>query len=151
MLPTFLLLHSILRWVVLGTLLFAVFRAWQGLKGSQPYAKADKLARTLSVVAIHIQLLVGLALFGHSPSVKAVFAHGLSALGDTQTLFFAVIHTVLMLAAVVLVTIGSAKARRAQTDSQRHGLVLRLFGLALTLILVAIPWPGLPWGRPWIR
>jgi lauroyl/myristoyl acyltransferase len=47
----------------------------------------------------------------------------------------------MMLIAIVLITIGSAKAKRQTDDSQKYKKLAIWFGIALVLILAAIPWP----------
>jgi hypothetical protein len=58
--------------------------------------------------------------------------------------FWTVEHLFSMLLAVALVHIGVARARKGK------GGVAVLYLLALLAILVGIPWPFLPYGRPLI-
>jgi hypothetical protein len=66
--------------------------------------------------------------------------------------FFRVIHILLMVVSVVLITIGSAKAKRMETGKLQFKTMLIWFSLALFIILIAIPWPFSPLAnRPYFR
>jgi hypothetical protein len=57
-----------------------------------------------------------------------------------------------MTVAVVLITIGSAMAKRQQTDHGKFKTMALWFLLGLIVILIAIPWPFSPLAnRPYIR
>ena len=53
-------------------------------------------------------------------------------------------HISMMLFAVVLITVGSAKAKRQIKDAEKFGTMLTWFSLALLVIFIAIPWPFSP-------
>jgi hypothetical protein len=55
--------------------------------------------------------------------------------------FFTVEHTLGMLIAAVLLTIGSAKAKRASSDEKKFKTIAWMFGISLLLVLACIPWP----------
>ena len=62
------------------------------------------------------------------------------------------IHSSLMLTAIVLITIGSAKAKRKPTDQEKFKTMLVWFSIALLIIFIAIPWPFSPFAnRPYYR
>jgi hypothetical protein len=66
--------------------------------------------------------------------------------------FFRYVHISLMVISVVLITIGSAKAKRMQTDREKFGTMLLWFSLSLIVIIIAIPWPFSPLAsRPFLR
>jgi Na+-driven multidrug efflux pump len=56
-----------------------------------------------------------------------------------------------MLVAVTLVNIGRAKIKRASEAARKHKLAAIFFGIAIVVILLSIPWPGTPGGRPLLR
>ena len=55
--------------------------------------------------------------------------------------FFTVEHSLMMILAWILVHVGRTSVKRASTDAAKHRKMLLFFGLALLLILAAIPWP----------
>lgn len=145
-----LIAHSLFRWAVLLGLCYTLYRSWQRYRQLLPFTKADNALRHWTATICHIQLMLGMVLYTQSPMVK-YFSNGE---GDMQgePVFFGIIHIVLMLAAIVVITIGSAKAKRQPHDSQKFKTVYTWFGVGLFLILVAIPWPFSPLAhRPLIR
>ena len=85
----------------------------------------------------HIQLLLGLVMY--FTSAKVVFSEGW--MKNASQRFYGMEHLLLMLLAIVLITIGSAKAKRAATDEEKFKKTYLFFGLGLILILAGIPWP----------
>jgi len=148
---TLLLLHSAVRWLVLTSLLTALYRAVTGYAGNKPFSTLDDSIRHWTATIAHIQLILGITIYFQSPVVKYAVAESQSAL-VTDHSFFKYIHISLMLLSVVLITIGSAIAKRKDTDREKFQTMLIWFGLALIIIFMAIPWPFSPLAaRPYIR
>jgi NADH:ubiquinone oxidoreductase subunit 2 (subunit N) len=65
--------------------------------------------------------------------------------------FFTVEHSLMMLIAIVLITVGHSKAKKATTDEKKFKTLAIFFTLALIIILAAIPWPfrEVGMGRGW--
>jgi hypothetical protein len=53
-----------------------------------------------------------------------------------------------MLVAIIVAHIGRVLVRRAPAAPQKHRRAAIWFGLSLLIILIAIPWPFLSYGRP---
>jgi hypothetical protein len=142
-------LHNFLRWVVLLAGLVAVVRAHQGVAGNVGYRRGPG---TIFVTSLHLQLLIGLGLyFGTSGLVTSFLASPGENMKNAVLRFFGVEHMVMMLAAIVVATIGSAKARRGADDRAKNKAARLFFAIALVLLLAGIPWPfrGGGVGRPW--
>ncbi|MVN89817.1 hypothetical protein [Mucilaginibacter aquatilis] len=144
--------HSVMRWLVLGSLGWSFYKAYVAYTNNKPFTKTLNKLRHWTATVAHIQLMIGIILYSQSQTVKALFA-GLSGNGHiTDPVFFGVIHITLMLLAVVLVTLGSAMAKRKSSDSEKSKTMYIWFGVALLVIFVAIPWPFSPLAqRPYIR
>lgn len=148
---TLLTLHSIVRWIVLALLLFAVYKAGTGYFRKRVFSGTDNAVRHWTATAAHIQLLIGMILYFRSPVVKAWWKTKGSLLPFDYK-FFSLLHLSLMFAAIVVLTVGSAKAKREMTDRKKFSTMLIWFVVALLLILIAIPWPFSPLvKRPYIR
>jgi cell division protein FtsW (lipid II flippase) len=150
---TFLLiLHSLFRWAVLISLIWAIVKAFSGHSGKKSYTKADNALRHWTATIAHVQLLLGITLFTQSPTAK-ISAKVFTDSGDIrEPFFFGVIHLSMMILAVVIITVGSAMAKRKELDSEKFKTMLIWFGIALIIILIAIPWPFSPLAqRPYIR
>jgi hypothetical protein len=152
MYATVLTLHSAFRWLVLGSLVYALCRAYLGYTANQPFTKTDDAVRHWTATIAHVQLLLGMALYISSPVVKANFASLRETGFALSEAFFTVLHPLLMLVAVVLVTIGSALAKRRPTARAQFQTMLLWYGVALLSILSFIPWPFSPLAsRPLFR
>jgi ABC-type Na+ efflux pump permease subunit len=146
-----LFLHSFLRWLVLGSLAYSIYIAYMGKSRKLAFSASDNKWRHWTATISHVQLLLGMAMYVQSPVVMFKLLDNPNKLLNEQT-FFRYFHIGMMLLAVVLVTIGSAKAKRQKTDQQKFDTMLVWFCLALMVILIAIPWPFSPLtSRPYIR
>ena len=145
-------LHSLLRWLVLVSLLYALYRAYSGYSQKKSFTKIDHTARFWAVTISHIQLTVGLILYIKSTIPSYFWKNTSTAIHQTEALFFGLIHILLMLTAVTVITIGSALSKRKENDREKFGVMLVWFTLALLIIFIAIPWPFSPLAnRPYIR
>jgi hypothetical protein len=142
--------HSVLRYVVLLSLVVVVVLALRGFFQKTKYPVALRVWSGVASGISHVQLLLGFALYFQSPVVQVFWADRAGAPRDS--LFFALIHFGLMSTAIVLLTIGAAAAKREPDDQRKFRLLLGYFGVALLLILIAIPWPFSPLAqRPFLR
>jgi cytochrome b561 len=152
MYPILLTLHSLLRWFVLASLLLAVYRAYKGWFTRQPFSSADNTIRHITATIAHIQLLTGLWLYFISPVMAYFFKHLKQAIHVREIRFFGMEHSILMLIAIVIITIGSALAKRRQTDEGKFKIMAIWFSIGLLIIILAIPWPFSPFtSRPFFR
>ena len=141
--------HSVFRWAVVLSLAYAIFISAKGYFSKTTFTKTSNTIRHWTATIAHIQLITGIILYVKSPFVKQFFA---TAHNTGETFFFGFIHLLLMLLAIVLITIGSAKSKREKTDEVKFKTMLIWFSLAGLLILLAIPWPFSPLAnRPLIR
>jgi len=145
-------IHSWLRWAVVVALLWVLVRGAAGVLAGARFTRPDDFFRSLLSGASHAQLLVGMVLYIQSP-VLAVFRANLAAgMRNPALWFFGVLHISCMVAAVVLITVGTAKARRLDAPRDKHRALLLWCGTAAVLIFAAVPWPGHPLvERPLIR
>lgn len=152
MYSTLLFFHSSFRWLVLASLIYALFRAYTGYTTNRAFSKTDNSTRHWTATISHIQLMIGFTLYFISPIVKYFLAHKKEAIQHLDTAFFGIVHIALMLIAVVMVTIGSASSKRKPTDKEKFKAMLLWFSAALFLIFLAIPWPFSPLAnRPYFR
>ena len=139
--------HSILRWVVLLAAVIAVALAIAGWRG-RPWGNHDRIVGRTFVGALDLQVLIGLILYSVSPIIGAAFSNIGEAMRAPMLRFFLVEHLAGMIVAVALAHVGAVRIRKAADDRQRHRTAAVFFGLSLLVILLSIPWPGMPAGRP---
>jgi hypothetical protein len=149
---TLLTLHSLNRWLVLASLLYAIYTSWKGFRNGITFTNTDNTLRHVTATIAHIQLLLGLYLYMISPVVKFKVAELQGSNLVSEHMFFKLIHIALMAVAVVVITIGSAKAKRADADKTKFRTMFIWFLAGLLLILIAVPWPFSPLAnRPYLR
>jgi hypothetical protein len=145
-------LHSILRWAVLITGAIAWFRSIGGGTARRAWTSKDDLWGMIFISAVDIQLLVGLLLYiVLSPFTKIAFQDFGGAMANQSLRFWAVEHAAGMLVGIVLAHVGRVRIKKASTDARRHRLAMIFFGLALIVMIVSVPWPGMPVSRPLLR
>jgi len=145
-------LHSLLRWAVLFTGLVAWFRAIGAKTAKRPWTPKDDLWGLLLTISADLQLLVGLALyFVFSPITKMGMQNLAAAMRIPTARFFTVEHVLGMLIAIALIHVGRVKIRKAADPARKHRLAIIFFGIAVVLVIISTPWPGMPVARPLLR
>jgi hypothetical protein len=143
-----LIVHSLLRWVVIATGVLAIARPvsrWHSTR----WSRTDSRTGLYFIIALDTQFLVGLLLYlVFSPTLSAAAMNIGAAMGDPTLRFFLVEHAVGMTAAIVLAHVGRARVRNSRDATRRHRRAAIFYGIALALVLISIPWPGMPAGRP---
>lgn len=124
--------HSGLRWLLLIALVIAVFQSFSK-RGRFGEIKETKSV-LITLILTHLQLVVGLLLYFISSKVQ----FGGNTMSNSVIRFFTLEHSLMMIIAVVLITVGYSKAKRAPKPFK---IVFNFYLLALILILAAIPWP----------
>ena len=144
--------HSLTRWLVLISLIFAIFRAYKGYYSKAIFSKNDNHIRHWTATISHIQLILGIILYSQSPIIKYFWSNFNEAMQNINLVFFALIHIVLMIISIIIITIGSALSKRKNTDSGKFKTILVWFSVAFFIIFIAIPWPFSPLAnRPYFR
>ena len=144
-------LHSLVRWFVLLGLLFSLFTAFRGLVIKSVFTPLANTLRHWTATIAHIQLMIGITLYFQSPVVKSAVIQDGGGMIDERS-FFRYLHISMMFVAIVLITIGSAKAKRMGTDREKYRTMASWFTAAVLIILLAIPWPFYGFvSRPLIR
>ena len=130
-----------MRWAILLFGLWTLLNAITGIMSKRAYTANDNRSNLFFMISCDIQLLLGLALyFSNSWFDKLKTGMG-PVMKNSYDRFFTVEHTTMMILAWILVHVGRTSVKRASTDAAKHRKMLLFFGLALLLILAAIPWP----------
>ena len=128
--------HSGLRWVALILLVYAVLNAFLK-RNANEFVKKDKMVNLFAMVTLHVQFLLGAVLL--YTSGKTSFKSGWMKIDIFR--FFGMEHSLGMLLAIVLVTIGYSKAKRTEDVKKKFKTTLMFYLIGLLLILAFIPWP----------
>ncbi|MEY3677989.1 MAG: hypothetical protein RI924_130 [Bacteroidota bacterium] len=140
---TFLLkFHSGLRYIVLSLLVLALIQALAGWFGNKSYTEGNRKINLFGMISAHTQLLIGLILYFYSPFVK--LDDMAAAMKDAGLRYWTVEHVAMMVFALVLITVGHARAKKAVEASAKHRIVAIFYGLALLVIVASILQSGRP-------
>lgn len=149
---TLLIIHSYWRWVVLISLLLAIYKSYFGWKKQLNFNKNDNLLRHLTATILHIQLILGLMLYSLSPLVKYFYQDFIHAIHLREIRFFGMEHIFAMIISITIITIGSIKANRKLDDNQKFKTMFWYYLIGLLLIFTSIPWAFSPLvSRPLFR
>jgi hypothetical protein len=152
MYSAFLLIHSLMRWLVVLAGLIVIVRAISGIAGRRAWLPADNSAVRWFSISLDVQFVIGLLLYVWlSPFIRDAWADMGATMRNPPLRFFAVEHITGMLIGVALAHVGGAKIKKAGEAARKHKLAAIFIGLAMVVILLSIPWPGTPGGRPLLR
>lgn len=139
--------HNILRWLVLLSCLWALFRVWKGFLGKSEWTKKERIAGVIFTSILNVQFLIGLILLLTGP-MRAAFSSMSATMKDPVMRFFAVEHPFMMFLAVVLAQAGFSLSKRAGTDRAKFLRATICYTISAVLIVVSIPWPFMKAARP---
>ena len=128
--------HSGLRWIALLLLLIAIFNAARSQTSGQ-YLKKDKMINLFAMAMLHLQFVIGFALYFMNERLRVVYAEGW--MKETMFRFFGLEHIIGMFLAIMLVTLGRKKAEKLKNTRDKHRRIMISYTIGLILILLSIP------------
>ncbi|MFT6748318.1 MAG: hypothetical protein ACJAQ1_000224 [Flavobacterium sp.] len=128
--------HSGWAYLALLFLVVAIVNAWLGVNAKKGFTKKDRSLALIALIVIHIQLLVGLILYFVSPLGK----QALGNISDSALRLTALEHPLINIIAIILITIGWSKHKKAATDIAKFKSIAIFYTIGLVLILAKIPW-----------
>jgi len=130
----FLELHSGFRYIVLVLLLLAIIMAWAGWLGKKSYSEGQRKLNLFTLISVHTQLLIGLVLYFLSPFVQ----FNSQTMKDDTTRYWTVEHLTAMIIAIVLITVGHSKSKKAALPEGKNKAIAVFYTLALVIVIVTI-------------
>jgi hypothetical protein len=144
--------HSYLRWGVLAFAAIVCVVSARGFMSGGEWTQAHERLHVAFVAMVDAQFTLGALLYlWLSPYVRAFYAGPGTAMKDATLRFYGIEHVFSMVVAVSIIHFTRVRSKRPAAPALRHRRVLLGTLAALVLILVAIPWPFLPYGRPLFR
>ena len=128
--------HSGWAYLALLLLVFAVINSVIGMSSKKEFTTKDRKIALFGLIATHIQLVVGLILYFVSPLGKAAFGN----MSDSALRLTSLEHPLVNIIAIVLITIGWSKHKRATESQAKFKSIVIFYGLGLVFILSRIPW-----------
>src|SRR5690348_16451044 len=105
---TLITFHSLVRWLLLASLLLTIYRSWHGWLARKGYVKWDNTLRVATVTLAHVQLAIGVTLYLISPLIKTFLNNYSATKGIRDIRFFGMEHSLMMVLAVTFITIGAS-------------------------------------------
>lgn len=137
---TELIIHSSLRWVVLATLFIHLFLIYNGYFRNKPFTKFNKIFSHITVGFVHLQFVLGLYVYYTSEKTTLFLADIKGSMSISELRYFAVEHSLIMLVAIIIITVGSFKSKRIEDERKKYKTQIIYFTIGLVLILAGIPW-----------
>lgn len=128
--------HSGWAYLALLLLVFAVVNSFMGMSSKKEFTTKDRKIALFGLIATHIQLVVGLILYFVSP----LGADSIGQMAESDIRITWLEHPLINIIAIVLITIGWSKHKKAETNSAKFKSIAVFYGLGLLLILSRIPW-----------
>jgi len=140
-----LIIHNLLRWAIVISALYAIFKLFMGWVKKQTWQEAHRKTIVIFTILLDTQLLVGLLLyFVFSDLIKAAFANMGAAMGNHILRFFTVEHTLMMVLAIIFGHIASATGKKDISDQDKFKRAAIFTTVAFILLLAGIPWTTRP-------
>lgn len=127
-------LHSGFRFVVLILIVLAIIQALAGLFGKKPYTEGNRKLNLFALISAHTQLLIGIVLYFISPFVQFTS----DTMKNATTRYFTMEHVLMMVIAIVLITVGHSKSKKAVMPEKKHKTIAIFYILAVLIIIGAI-------------
>lgn len=145
-------LHSLTRWLVLISLIYAIYRAYRGKIKKLDFTSYDNTIMLVAVKILQVQFCIGIVLYFISPIVRYFLNNFQTAVHLREIRFFGMEHITMMTVAVFVISKGSERVVKAKDPLQKYKIMALWFTIGLILILSSIPWPFSPLtSRPGIR
>ncbi len=139
-------LHSFFGWLLLLVLIAAIAMAFIKKNGNRSFAKSDKSLFLVALILTHLQLVIGIVQYFLSQ--KVLFSG--ETMSNAALRFFTVEHPFTMILAIVAITLGYSRSKRAADDGTKFKYIYVWYGIGLLLILLRFPWQYLSAiGRGW--
>ncbi len=135
-------LHSGWRYVVLALVLIAIMTAFAGWFGKNNYTNGNRKLNLFAMISMHVQLLIGLVLYFMSPKVN--LGDMGAAMKDSVSRYWTVEHALMMIIAIIVITIGHSKSKKAMPGPSNHKTVAIFYTISLIIVIGAIYMSGYP-------
>ena len=127
---TFLLLHSLVRYVVLILIIVLIVKSLMGWISKAAFTGTDNKISLFTLIFTHTQFLLGLILYFVSPFVV------LGGERDRMQSYWTFEHITMMLIAVVLITVGRRTMKKLADGPSKHKRLF-IFNLIALIIIIA--------------
>ncbi|MEY3422756.1 MAG: hypothetical protein RIR48_3085 [Bacteroidota bacterium] len=130
--------HSYFAYVAFAAIIVALVLAILSLVKNKPFSGANLKTAMFGMIASHLQLVFGLVLYFVSPyGFKNLSGETMK---DSLSRLLAVEHPFINILAIIIITIGFGKAKKAMSSGTSNKTVLIYYGIGFVLLLSRVPW-----------
>ncbi|MDI9319009.1 MAG: hypothetical protein QM530_00915 [Phycisphaerales bacterium] len=135
--------HNLFRWIVLILALLTIIKSFSGMRNNKDFGASDRKWPLLFMIAMDIQLLLGLMLYFTRPLGFQNFQNigTANVMANAAFRFSALEHPVGMIIAIVLAHIAFRLTKQAIDHRTKFKKIFIYSLLSLILMLATIPWP----------
>ncbi len=135
------ILHSYWAYFVIISIALAIFNSTRGLLSKRKFKDIDLRLALFPVIAINIQLIIGLITFYISNSFETLRDTGFSESMSNASLRKLIIeHPMMSIASVVFIIVGFLKHNKKTTDKSKFKTILVFYSVAIILLFSRFPW-----------
>ncbi|MEC4004254.1 hypothetical protein OX283_006275 [Flavobacterium sp. SUN052] len=128
--------HSGWAYLALLLLFVASINSLVGYLKKKEFTPKDRKIALFALIAMHIQLVVGLILYFVSPYGKESFG----LMHDADLRLTSLEHPLVNIIAIVFITIGWSRHKKAATSEAKFKALYLPYIIGLLLVLSRIPW-----------
>ena len=128
--------HSFVAYIALILLIVAAINGIIGMTSNREFKANDRKLSLFALIFTHTQLLIGIILYFVSPLVQSFSV----AMKDSTMRLYALEHPLINIIAVILITIGFSKHKKAATSKAKFKSIGIMYLIGTILILSRIPW-----------
>lgn len=134
-------LHSYIAYAVLMFLMLTILNSFMGLSSKRAFIPRDRQIAMIALIFTHVQFVLGLLTLFTGPHFASARAGGMGAvMKDSVLRLFLVEHPLINLIAIVLITIGWSKHKRAGESERKFKSIAVFYLIGLALLLSRIPY-----------
>lgn len=132
-------LHSGWAYIALILLVFAVVNSLLGYFSKKEFTPKDRIIALLTLIAVHIQLVIGFIVYFVSPlGFKAFSTEGAMKISELRLTMLE--HPLINIIAITLITIGWSKHKKMTSSLPKFKSIGMFYAIGLVLILSRLPW-----------
>lgn len=133
-------IHSYWGYAALLLLIIAVLNSFIGWFGKKEFNTLARKWGLYGFIASHVQLLLGLVLLFIGPYWNMLTNDTAAVMKDSALRLIAVEHPTTNILAIILITIGWSRHKKAMESSGKYKSIAIFYGIGLVLLLSRIPW-----------
>lgn len=132
--------HSYWAYIVLILLIVTVISCFAGKSKGREFSTKDRKFALFTMIAAHIQFLLGVFLLFLSPYWEALTKSGMGeVMKNSLTRMMLVEHPLTNVIAITLITIGWSRHKKQETSKGKFNSIALFYLIGLLLLLSRIP------------